>query len=493
MPRTRIIRRLLPGATSAALLVGLLAVATPAAAADIVKPIVFPVDGTVTLHGHLRRAALGSHPRGPGPDGRQDDAPGRRRRRHGPPRGVQQQSTGGNSITIKGADGWTYHYIHVNNDTPGTDDGQATRAQAFPANIVVGARVAKGQVIAYMGDSGNAENAGAHLHFEIRQPAPARRLPGTPINPYESLQAATPADERGAEVVPPRPRRPAVRRPTRSASAPSPVTWRCSATGTPMALDEPVLYRAGTWHLRAGVTTAHDRADLHVRRRRGHPAVRRPRRRRQRRARAVPGRCLDRADRLRGHQHRGLDRQLRLRSATDRSWATGTATAPTTSACTAATSGTCATGGRPDRRHRRQLRLRTVHRATAGRGDWNGDGGDEPGIFRAGTWYPKVDRGHRRRIACRSFAYGTAGDQPLTGTGPTPSTGHRRLPARRLTARSAAEQVLGDVGDLDLVGAGVDLEDLGVPGELLDLELGHVAVAAVQLDGLHRHLGGRAS
>ena len=28
-------------------------------------------------------------------------------------------STGGNSVTIKGADGWTYHYLHVNNDTPG--------------------------------------------------------------------------------------------------------------------------------------------------------------------------------------------------------------------------------------------------------------------------------------------------------------------------------------------------------------------------------------
>ena len=42
----------------------------------------------------------------------------------------------GNSITIKAADGWTYHYIHVNNDRPGTDDGQAARSQAFPNHIV---------------------------------------------------------------------------------------------------------------------------------------------------------------------------------------------------------------------------------------------------------------------------------------------------------------------------------------------------------------------
>ena len=44
---------------------------------------------------------------------------------------------------------------------------------------------------------------------------------------------------------------------------------------------------------------------------------------------------------------------------------------------------------------------------------------------------------------------------------------------------------------LDLVRAGVDLEDLGVPAELLHLELGHVAVAPEQLDGLERDLHGR--
>ena len=46
------------------------------------------------------------------------------------------------------------------------------------------------------------------------------------------------------------------------------------------------------------------------------------------------------------------------------------------------------------------------------------------------------------------------------------------------------------MGDLDLVGAGVDLEDLGVAGQLLDPELGHVPVAAEELHRLHGHLGG---
>jgi hypothetical protein len=39
--------------------------------------------------------------------------------------------------------------------------------------------------VSYVGDSGNAEHTGSHLHFEIHKPD------GTIINPYKSLQAAT--------------------------------------------------------------------------------------------------------------------------------------------------------------------------------------------------------------------------------------------------------------------------------------------------------------
>ena len=47
--------------------------------------------------------------------------------------------------------------------------------------------------------------------------------------------------------------------------------------------------------------------------------------------------------------------------------------------------------------------------------------------------------------------------------------------------------------DLDLVGAGVDLQHLGVAGELLDLVLGHVAVAAEELHRLERDLDRRCA
>jgi hypothetical protein len=34
-----------------------------------------------------------------------------------------RHQAGGNSLYIKGDDGWYYCYLHINNDRPGTDDG----------------------------------------------------------------------------------------------------------------------------------------------------------------------------------------------------------------------------------------------------------------------------------------------------------------------------------------------------------------------------------
>ena len=56
-------------------------------------------------------------------------------------------------------------YIHMNNDTPGTDDGLGN---GIAEGIVEGAIVRKGQLLGWVGDSGNAEYSGSHLHFEIR-------------------------------------------------------------------------------------------------------------------------------------------------------------------------------------------------------------------------------------------------------------------------------------------------------------------------------------
>jgi len=94
------------------------------------------------------------------------------------------EASWGYAIILGDADGWTYHYLHVNNDTPGTDDGLGGPEHAYAPGIERGAIVHKGQLVGWMGDSGNAENIASHLHFEIHQPD------GTPIDPYPSLVAA---------------------------------------------------------------------------------------------------------------------------------------------------------------------------------------------------------------------------------------------------------------------------------------------------------------
>lgn len=115
---------------------------------------------------------------------------------------VWPEATYGYMLTIRDSDGFKYNYLHINNDTPGTDDGRGGGAFAYAPGMENGAKVVRGQLVAYMGDSGNAESTGAHLHFEIRS------SDDTPLNPYQSLQqaikitTATPAPQQANELLP---------------------------------------------------------------------------------------------------------------------------------------------------------------------------------------------------------------------------------------------------------------------------------------------------
>lgn len=85
------------------------------------------------------------------------------------------------SIVIVHDDGWSTLYVHLDNDTPGTDDGAGW---GIAPGIVIGGRVEAGQEIGYVGDSGTAEHTMPHLHFELRDPD------GVIVNPYDSLLVA---------------------------------------------------------------------------------------------------------------------------------------------------------------------------------------------------------------------------------------------------------------------------------------------------------------
>jgi murein DD-endopeptidase MepM/ murein hydrolase activator NlpD len=100
----------------------------------------------------------------------------------------------GRYMIIEHADGWETYYIHLNNDTLGTDDGRASWVITVAPGIEVGASVVAGQLIGWVGDSGNAEGTGAHLHFELHHD-------GVPVNPHRILAEAMERDQALSDLL----------------------------------------------------------------------------------------------------------------------------------------------------------------------------------------------------------------------------------------------------------------------------------------------------
>ena len=161
-------------------------VVVPAGAVDggELRPITFPVAGPVTYvndYGACRDGCSRAH--------QGNDIIGDRLQplvamHDGVIDHLVDHPTAGYGIVIRDSEGWEYRVYHVNNDTPGTDDGRDDGTWRFAEDVVPGAAVRAGQLIGWMGDSGNSEGSVPHAHVEIHRPG------GDAVNPYWSLRRA---------------------------------------------------------------------------------------------------------------------------------------------------------------------------------------------------------------------------------------------------------------------------------------------------------------
>ncbi|MGH8911845.1 MAG: M23 family metallopeptidase [Acidimicrobiia bacterium] len=94
---------------------------------------------------------------------------------------IRDRGTAGRYVTLEHRDGWETWYMHLNDDNPGTDDSSAPLDLGVA--VEVGDVVAAGDLIGWVGDSGNAEGSSPHNHFELHHN-------GGAIDPYPYLMPA---------------------------------------------------------------------------------------------------------------------------------------------------------------------------------------------------------------------------------------------------------------------------------------------------------------
>ena len=149
-----------------------------------VPRLIFPVVGTTSYHDDFGEPRAGGAHQG-------NDILAAR---HAPAVAVEAgtvkfwttSAAAGCMLYLYGDSGTTYLYIHLNNDLTMKNDnrGSCVAGTSYAPGLKDGARVAAGQLIGFVGDSGDANGIHPHLHFEVHP------NDGGAVDPYSYLRKA---------------------------------------------------------------------------------------------------------------------------------------------------------------------------------------------------------------------------------------------------------------------------------------------------------------
>jgi hypothetical protein len=181
--------RITHAARGTVLLLGLaLCLAAPALAANpkkgVVPTLIFPVAGPVTYIDDFGQARAGGPHQG-------NDLMGVKKTpvvavESGKVEFWTTSASAGCMLYLYGDSGTMYEYIHLNNDVTMKNDnrGKCVAGTSYAKGLKNGAHVQAGEMIGYLGDSGDANGLASHLHFEVHPDG------GAAVSPYAYLQSA---------------------------------------------------------------------------------------------------------------------------------------------------------------------------------------------------------------------------------------------------------------------------------------------------------------